>query len=187
MIESATVHKNFLGDHKNILLLFSYDFGVSDIVHFLLFEVPYELCHNEERYYNKPTPPPPTHFKGPYFILFWERSPWKNDISPWKVLDFFPKTFVQIMYLGSLKLSCTFTCSFAQSSIPFFLFQAEENNQRFVLNKVGADLQVFISSSNNWGVAYMKDIMAIGKRSQVARLVCEPSLVILLLVTYTEF
>ena len=33
----------------------------------------------------------------------------------------------------------------------------------------------------------MKDIMATGKRSQVARLVCEPSLVILLLVTYTEF
>ena len=30
----------------------------------------------------------------------------------------------------------------------------------------------------------MKDIMASGKRLQVARLVCEPSLVILLLVTY---
>ena len=30
----------------------------------------------------------------------------------------------------------------------------------------------------------MKDIMATGKRSQVARLVCEPSLVILSLVTH---
>ena len=30
----------------------------------------------------------------------------------------------------------------------------------------------------------MKDIMATGKRSQVTRLVCEPSLVILSLVTY---
>ena len=30
----------------------------------------------------------------------------------------------------------------------------------------------------------MKDIMALGKRLQVARLVCEPSLVILSLVTY---
>ena len=30
----------------------------------------------------------------------------------------------------------------------------------------------------------MKDIMATGKRSQVARLVCEPSLVILSVVTY---
>ena len=30
----------------------------------------------------------------------------------------------------------------------------------------------------------MKDIMATGKRSQVARLVCEPLLVILSLVTY---
>ena len=38
MIESATVHKNFLGDHKK--LLFSYDFGVSGIVHFLFLKYP---------------------------------------------------------------------------------------------------------------------------------------------------
>ena len=43
---------------------------------------------------------------------------------------------------------------------------------------------MFISGSNNRGVADIKDIMATGKRSQVARLVCEPLLVILSLVTY---
>ena len=52
------------------------------------------------------------------------------------------------------------------------------------MNRVGADLQVFMSGSNNRGTADIKDIMATGKRSQVARLVCEPSLVILSLVTY---
>ena len=43
---------------------------------------------------------------------------------------------------------------------------------------------MFISGSNNRGVADIKDIMTIGNRSQVARLVCEPLLVILSLVTY---
>ena len=38
--------------------------------------------------------------------------------------------------------------------------------------------------SNNIGVADIKDIMATGKRSQVARLVCESLLVIFSLVTY---
>ena len=52
-----------------------------------------------------------------------------------------------------------------------------------MLNRVGADLQVFMSGSNNRGTADMKDIMATGKRSQVARLVCEPSF-IPLVVTY---
>ena len=51
------------------------------------------------------------------------------------------------------------------------------------MNSVGADLQMFKSGSNNRGVAEVKDIMATGKRSQVARLVCEPSF-ILLVVTY---
>ena len=41
-----------------------------------------------------------------------------------------------------------------------------------------------MSVSNNRGTADIKDIMATGKRSQVARLVCEPLLVILSLVTY---
>ena len=81
------------------------------------------------------------------------------------------------------KLSCTFTWNFTQSSVAFFFFRLERE-QRFVLNRVGADLQVFISGSNNRGTADIKDIMATGKRSQVARLVCEPSLVILSLVTY---
>ena len=64
--------------------------------------------------------------------------------------------------------------------------QAEEKNKDLCLslNRVGADLQVFISGFNNRGVADIKDIMATGKRSQVARLVCEPSLVILSLFTY---
>ena len=39
------------------------------------------------------------------------------------------------------------------------------------LNRVGADLELFKSGSNNRGVAEVKDIMATGKRSQVARLV----------------
>ena len=44
-----------------------------------------------------------------------------------------------------------------------------------------------MSGSNNRGTADIKDIMATGKRSQVARLVCEPSLVILYLVIYRDF
>ena len=52
------------------------------------------------------------------------------------------------------------------------------------MNSVGADLQMFKSGSNNRGVAEVKDIMATGKRSQVARLVCEPSLLIFSVVTY---
>ena len=64
-----------------------------------------------------------------------------------------------------------------------FLFKAEENN-RFVLNRVGADLQMFNSGSNYRGVAEVKDIMTTGNRSQVARLVCEPSSVILSMITY---
>ena len=73
-------------------------------------------------------------------------------------------------------------CSFAQSSISIF-FSGRRDYQRFVLNSVGADLQMFKSASNNRGVAEVKDIMATGKRSQVARLVCEPSF-ILSLFTY---
>ena len=42
---------------------------------------------------------------------------------------------------------------------------------------------MFKSGSNNTVVAWVKDIIATGKRSQVARLVCEPSF-ILLVVTY---
>ena len=41
-----------------------------------------------------------------------------------------------------------------------------------------------MSGSNSRGVADIKDIMATGKRLQVARLVCEPLLVILSFVTY---
>ena len=41
-----------------------------------------------------------------------------------------------------------------------------------------------MSGSNYIGVADIKDIMATGNRSQVARLVCELLLVILSLVTY---
>ena len=41
-----------------------------------------------------------------------------------------------------------------------------------------------MSGSNNRGTADIKDIMATGKRSQVARLVCESLLVILSLITY---
>ena len=41
--------------------------------------------------------------------------------------------------------------------------------------------------SNNIGVADIKDIMATGKRSQVARLVCESLLVILYGVSATEW
>ena len=43
---------------------------------------------------------------------------------------------------------------------------------------------MFISGSNNRETADIKDIMATGKRSQVARLVCEPSLVIRTLIGY---
>ena len=69
-----------------------------------------------------------------------------------------------------MKLCSIFNC--------FFSFPGEREEQRFVLKRVGADLQVFMSGSNNRGVADIQDIMVTGKRSQVARLVCEPSLVI---------
>ena len=75
-----------------------------------------------------------------------------------------------------MKLCSIFNC--------FFSFSGRREEQRFVLKRVGADLQVFMSVSNNRGTADIKDIMATGKRSQVARLVCEPLLVILSLVTY---
>ena len=55
--------------------------------------------------------------------------------TPWK-----SKT---IMY-SYMKLCSIFNC--------FFLFQAEEKN-RFVLNRIVADLQVFMSGSNNRGTA----------------------------------
>ena len=42
---------------------------------------------------------------------------------------------------------------------------------------------MFKSGSNNTVVAEVKDVIVTGKRSQVARLVCEPSF-ILLVVTY---
>ena len=53
----------------------------------------------------------------------------------------------------------------------YFSFSGRRDYQRFVLNSVGADLQMFKSGSNNRGVAEVKDIMATGKRSEVARLV----------------
>ena len=59
------------------------------------------------------------------------------------------------------------TCNFAQSSIPFFSFSGRREEQRFVLNRIVADLQVFISGSNIRGVADITEIMATGKRSQV--------------------
>ena len=43
---------------------------------------------------------------------------------------------------------------------------------------------MFTSCSNIRGVADITEMIATGKRSQVARLVCEPSLLILSLVTY---
>ena len=41
-----------------------------------------------------------------------------------------------------------------------------------------------MSGSNNRGTADIEDIMTTGRRSQVARLVCEPLLLILYLVIY---
>ena len=54
MIESTTIHKQFLGHHESAFSLC--DFGVPGIVHFQLFEVPQEPCLNEVRYCNKQTP-----------------------------------------------------------------------------------------------------------------------------------
>ena len=65
-----------------------------------------------------------------------------------------------------------------------FSFSGWREEQRFVLNRFGAGLQVFTSCSNIRGVADITEMIATGKRSQVARLVCEPSLLILSLVTY---
>ena len=52
-----------------------------------------------------------------------------------------------------------------------FSFSDRRGKKRFVLNRVGADLQMFKSGCNNRGVAEVKDIVATEKRSQVARLV----------------
>ncbi|CAH3178234.1 unnamed protein product [Porites lobata] len=43
----------------------------------------------------------------------------------------------------------------------------KRGEQRFVLNRIVADLQVFLSGSNIRGVADITEIMATGKRSQV--------------------
>ena len=64
-----------------------------------------------------------------------------------------------------------------------FSFSGRRQQKRFVLKRVGAELQMFKSGCNNRGVAGVKDIIVTGKRSQVARLVGEPSF-ILLVVTY---
>ena len=89
MIESTTIDKFSLV----IMKVFLYDFGVCSIVHFPLFEVPLEPCLNEGRYCNKQIP---LHLRilnvfTSCFVLLEERSPWKNDFSPWKVLYFFQK------------------------------------------------------------------------------------------------
>ena len=65
---------------------------------------------------------------------------------------------------------------FAQSSISYCLFSGRREYQRLiVLNRVWADLQMFWSGSNNieeyLHVAEVMNVMATGKRSQVARLV----------------
>ena len=64
-----------------------------------------------------------------------------------------------------------------------FSFSGRRKQKRFVLKRVGAQILMFKSGCNNRGVAGVKDIIVTGKRSQVARLVCEPSF-ILLVVTY---
>ena len=64
-----------------VLFLYN-DFGVPGIVHFPLVEV---SAINE---------PPSTY--AFYFVLLGKRSPWKNDFSPWKVLEkslIFPQKF----------------------------------------------------------------------------------------------
>ena len=49
----------------------------------------------------------------------------------------------------------------------FLCFLGRREEQRFVLKRIVADLQVFISGSNIRGTADIKKIMATGKRSQV--------------------
>ena len=97
-----------------------------------------------------------------------------GDVQPYLKIPWKSKIIMYIIYY--MKLCSIFNC--------FFPFSGWREEQRFVLKRVGADLQVFMSVSNNRGTADIKDIMATGKRSQVARLVCEPSLVILSSVTY---
>ena len=64
-----------------------------------------------------------------------------------------------------------------------FSFSGRRGQKRFVLKRVGAELQMFKSGSNNTVIAGVKDVIPTGKRSRVVRLVCEPSF-ILLMVTY---
>ena len=76
--------------------------------------------------------------------------------------------------------------SFAQSSISYFLSSGRREYQRLILNRIwerSSDCQKCLQQYR--GVAEVMNIMATAKRSQakVARLVCEPSLVILLVVT----
>ena len=68
------------------------------------------------------------------------KIPWKSKI---------------IMYIY-MKLCSILNC--------FFSFSGWREEQRFVLKRVGADLQVFISGSNNRGTADIKDIMATRKK-----------------------
>ena len=70
--------------------VFSYDFGVPGIVHFLLFEVPQVLCLNEERYCNKRTPLH-LHILKVFTSYYWGKEGLEKMIL---VLDFFPKNSV---------------------------------------------------------------------------------------------
>ena len=96
-----------------------------------------------------------------------------GEVQPYLKIPWVSKI---IMYIY-MKLCSIF------NSVSFFC-RLKRRTKICVLNRVGADLQVFMSGSSNRGVADIKDIMATGKRSHFARLVCEPSLVILSLVTY---
>ena len=65
----AQQYTNCFGDHQ--------DFGVPGIVHFLLFEVPWEPCLNEGRYYNKRSP---FHLRmlKVFTSCYWEKKFLKN-------------------------------------------------------------------------------------------------------------
>ena len=89
-----------------------------------------------------------SHFPSPRWPLWRGSTVFKNTLEVWNY-------------------HCTLLCSFAQSSISYFLFQVEEKKKRVVLNRVGADLQMFKSGSNSRRVAWVKNVPGTGYRKEI--------------------
>ena len=93
--------------------VFSYDFGVPGIVHFLLFEVPQVSCLNEGRYCNK-RPPLHLHTVKVFTSYYWGKEVLEKMILVLEKSLTFSKN---ILYKP-----CIFICSSKYDSFHIFQF-----------------------------------------------------------------